>query len=269
MSQPKNFQNGILILVPVKSLHFNSNNKHSGRSRNSPVTEPSYRDKLRIITSEPSINIKPTYSAISFVLGNKKIDFFSSTFYSITWLLFNLQGLFVRCQSVFLRQFVKAGRANHCVKSGRSNWEFFGPYFLLFGLNAETYRVNLQIHCKYGKVRIRRKVYLDNFHTVNVLLRRSHFLPFPRLIFVHSFEFYFHSGFSLSRGLRVLCRYFTLRTFTSSHWKFIFFKTSCESFTSKLHCESVLCTPASEVYFEPRQISNMECFCRIVNGLIR
>ena len=131
MSQPKNFQNDILILVPVKSLHFNSNNKHSGRSRNSPVTEPSYRDKLRIITSEPSINIKPTYSAISFVLGNKEIDFFSSTFYSITWLFFNLQSLFVRCQSVFLRQFVKVGWANHCVKSGRSNWEFFWSAFPL------------------------------------------------------------------------------------------------------------------------------------------
>lgn len=145
--------------------------------------------------------------------------------------------------------------------AGRTG-SFFGPYFPLFGVNAETHRVNLQIHCKYGKVRTRKKVYLDNFHTVNVLLRRSHFLPFPRLIFVHSFEFHFHSGFSLFRGLRVLCRYFTLFTFTSSHWKFIFLKTSCESFTSKLHCESVLCTPVSEVYFEPRQISNMECFCR-------
>lgn len=131
MSQPKNFRNDILILVPVKSLQFNSNNKHSRRSRNSPVTEPSYRDKLRIITSEPSINIKPTYSAISFVLGNKEIDFFSSTFYSITWLLFNLQSLFVRCHSVFLRQFVKVGWENHCVKSGRSNWEFFWSVFPL------------------------------------------------------------------------------------------------------------------------------------------
>ena len=32
--------------------------------------------------------------------------------------------------------------------------EFFGPYFPLFGLNAEIYQVNLHLQSKHGKKKI-------------------------------------------------------------------------------------------------------------------
>ena len=141
--------------------HFNSNNKRSRRTRNSPVTKPSYRDKLRIIALESSINIKATYAPISFVLTRTWLTFSLPLFFNLSLLffitrsLFSLEGLFVRRHSVFLWQFF--GWANCCVKSGQIGI-FFDPYFPLFGRNVETYRVNLHIHFEYGKIRTRNKV---------------------------------------------------------------------------------------------------------------
>ena len=43
----------------------------------------------------------------------------------------------------------------HCVKSVQI-WSFCGPYFPVFGLNAEIYSVNLHIQSKYRKIRARK-----------------------------------------------------------------------------------------------------------------
>ena len=43
----------------------------------------------------------------------------------------------------------------HCVKSVRIQ-SFSGPHFPAFGLNTETYRVNLHIQSGYGKMRTRK-----------------------------------------------------------------------------------------------------------------
>ena len=43
---------------------------------------------------------------------------------------------------------------------------FSGPYFSVFGQNTGTYRVNLQIQCKYGKTRPEEAPYLETFHVV-------------------------------------------------------------------------------------------------------
>ena len=44
---------------------------------------------------------------------------------------------------------------------------FTGPYFPVFGLNAEIYGVNLRIQSEYGKIRTRKKTpYSDTFHGV-------------------------------------------------------------------------------------------------------
>ena len=46
---------------------------------------------------------------------------------------------------------------------------FSGPYFLVFGLNAKIYSVNLHIQSKYGKIRTRKTPYLDSFYAVSCL----------------------------------------------------------------------------------------------------
>ena len=43
---------------------------------------------------------------------------------------------------------------------------FSGPYFPIFGLNTETYGVNLHIPSKYGKIRTRKNSVLDTSHAV-------------------------------------------------------------------------------------------------------
>ena len=41
-----------------------------------------------------------------------------------------------------------------------------GPYFRAFGLNAETYRVNLRIQPKCGKIKTRKTSALETFHVL-------------------------------------------------------------------------------------------------------
>ena len=43
---------------------------------------------------------------------------------------------------------------------------FSGPYFPVFGLNAEIYGVNLRIQSEYGKNGPENTPYLDTFHVV-------------------------------------------------------------------------------------------------------
>ena len=46
------------------------------------------------------------------------------------------------------------------------NTGVFSPYFPVFGLNMESYAVNLQIQSKYRKIRSKKTPYLDTFHAV-------------------------------------------------------------------------------------------------------
>ena len=57
------------------------------------------------------------------------------------------------------------GASLHCVKSVQI-WSFSGPYFPVFGLNAEIYPVNPRIQSKYGKIRTKKTPYLDKFYAV-------------------------------------------------------------------------------------------------------
>ena len=43
-----------------------------------------------------------------------------------------------------------------------------GPYFPVFGLNAERYEVSLRIQSECRKIRIKKSPYLDTFHAVNL-----------------------------------------------------------------------------------------------------
>ena len=45
-------------------------------------------------------------------------------------------------------------------------WSFSGPYFLVFGLNMESYSVSLCIYSKCGKIRTRNTLNTDNVHPV-------------------------------------------------------------------------------------------------------
>ena len=49
---------------------------------------------------------------------------------------------------------------------------FSGPYFPVFRMNTEIYRVNLRIQSEYGKIRTR-KNYLNTFHALKVLVGPS------------------------------------------------------------------------------------------------
>ena len=268
MSQPKNFQNDILILVPVKSLHFNSNNKHSGRSRNSPVTEPSYRDKLRIITSEPSINIKPTYSAISFVLGNKKIDFFSSAFYSITWLLFSLQGLFVRCQSVFLRQFVKAGRANHLCEKRPVELGVFWSVFPLIRAECGDLQSKSSNSLQIWKSKNQKKSIFGQFSHSECFTAPKSFSPLP--------SFDICSQFWILFSFWILSVYWG---FYADILRYVLLHQVIENLSSsRLPVNLLLASYIVNLYFvhlQVKYISNpvkyliWSVFAEIVNGLIR
>ena len=64
----------------------------------------------------------------------------------------------------------------HCMKSGN----FSGPYFPVFGLNAEIYGVNLRIQSKYKKIRTRKNSIFGHFHVVIVLITRL--IPLQTLI---------------------------------------------------------------------------------------
>ena len=55
--------------------------------------------------------------------------------------------------------------AYHCVKSVQIR-SFSGPYFPVFGLNAEIYSVNLRIPSKCGKIRTRKTLYFGSFYAV-------------------------------------------------------------------------------------------------------
>ena len=56
--------------------------------------------------------------------------------------------------------------ASHCVKSVQIRIFFSVSYFPVFGLNTETYGVNLRIQSEYRKIRPEKTPYLDIFHTV-------------------------------------------------------------------------------------------------------
>ena len=62
------------------------------------------------------------------------------------------------------------------MKSGN----FSGPYFPVFGLNAEIYGVNLRIQSKYKKIRTRKNSIFGHFHVVIVLITRL--IPLQTLI---------------------------------------------------------------------------------------
>ena len=51
----------------------------------------------------------------------------------------------------------------HCVKSSRIR-NFSGPYFPVFGLHTERYRVSLRIQSECGKIRSRNTLNIDTFH---------------------------------------------------------------------------------------------------------
>ena len=47
-------------------------------------------------------------------------------------------------------------------------WSFSGPYFPLFGLNAEIYGVSLLIQFECGKIRNRKTPNTDTYHAVRI-----------------------------------------------------------------------------------------------------
>ena len=65
--------------------------------------------------------------------------------------------LFTKARSFHLWQ--------HWVKNVQMQ-SFSGPCFPAFGLNTDIYSVNLRIQSKYGKIRTRKILYLDNFYAV-------------------------------------------------------------------------------------------------------
>ena len=62
--------------------------------------------------------------------------------------------------------FLRGRKLNHRAKT-RS---FSGPYFPVFGLHREIYKVNLHIQFKFGKIRTRKTPYLVTFLVVNISL---------------------------------------------------------------------------------------------------
>ena len=59
---------------------------------------------------------------------------------------------------------------------------FSGPYFSVFGLNTEIYRVNLRIQFKYRKIRTRKNSVFGHF-SCGDYLRRYHFYDFKHFNF--------------------------------------------------------------------------------------
>ena len=53
----------------------------------------------------------------------------------------------------------------HCVKSVNIR-SFFGPHFPIFGLNTEKYSLSLRIQSECGKIRTRKNLTMNTFHTV-------------------------------------------------------------------------------------------------------
>ena len=60
----------------------------------------------------------------------------------------------------------------HCVKSVQIR-SFSGPYFPVFGLNAEIYEVNLRIQSKYGKMQTRKNSVFGHFSHSEILITTS------------------------------------------------------------------------------------------------
>ena len=50
---------------------------------------------------------------------------------------------------------------------------FFGPYFQVFGLNMEIYKVSLRIHSKYGKISITENSLFGHFLNSDLKLCKS------------------------------------------------------------------------------------------------
>ena len=61
---------------------------------------------------------------------------------------------------------------------------FSGPYFPVFGLNMEIYRVSFRIMSKCGKIRTRKTLNTDNFHAVstNIIRDFAHFCLFSNTV---------------------------------------------------------------------------------------
>ena len=73
---------------------------------------------------------------------------------------------------------------------------FSSPYFPVFGLNTEIYRVNLRIQSKYGKIRTRK-------NSVFGLFSRSAYLKFVRPSPSNLFDCNNYKGIRLITQLRV------------------------------------------------------------------
>ena len=65
----------------------------------------------------------------------------------------------------------------HCKKCDRIR-SFSGPYFLPFGLNTETYSVNLRIHSECGKIRTRKTPNRHTFCAVIISMKFQRLLWF-------------------------------------------------------------------------------------------
>ena len=63
----------------------------------------------------------------------------------------------------------------HCAKSVRI-WNFSGLYFPAFGLNTEKYSMSPPIQSKCGKIRTRKTLNTDIFHSVLNSNKNFHFL---------------------------------------------------------------------------------------------
>ena len=57
----------------------------------------------------------------------------------------------------------------HYLKSVRIRC-FSGPYFPVFGLNTERYRVSLHIQSEYGKIRTRKTPNTDTFNAADEMI---------------------------------------------------------------------------------------------------
>ena len=77
------------------------------------------------------------------------------------WFIFSSHSCLAGCLAGFCDNF-EIVTAREMTKYG----VFSGPYFPVFGINTEIYEVNLCIQSKYGKIRTRRKPYLNTFYAV-------------------------------------------------------------------------------------------------------
>ena len=64
-----------------------------------------------------------------------------------------------------MKQALEEDGYQHCVKSVRI-WSYSSPYFHVFGLNLEIYKVSIRIQTKCVKIRSRITPTTDTFYTV-------------------------------------------------------------------------------------------------------